>query len=169
MVIEDGTGKTDSNSYVSVTFADNYFSSRGFSSWEELEDEDKEILLIKATDFIDNIFQWNGKKKTYEQALNFPRENLIDNNGYVITDIPVNLKQAVCEAVEVLVNGSSLFQSASENGAVTSEKIGELSFTYDVSQKVKDTTLYDSINTRLRGLFCDKSKTRIFSAQVQRV
>ena len=31
MIVEDGTGMTDSDSYVSVVFADNYFSSRGIT------------------------------------------------------------------------------------------------------------------------------------------
>jgi len=175
MIVEDGTGLENADSYVSVEFADNYFTSRGYTEWASIgEDEadsdaEKEVLLIKATDFIDNIYQWNGKKASYEQALNFPRTGLFDYNGYEVVSVPVQLKQAVCEAVKVLINGSELFNTQSENGAVINEKIGELSFSYDVSQKVKDSTLYESINSRLKGLYKDSSKQHVYAGKVERI
>ena len=63
MIVEDGTGLPNADSYVSVEFADTYFSARGVSVWATLTNTVKEQLLIKATDFIDNIYQWNGKRK----------------------------------------------------------------------------------------------------------
>ena len=44
MVVEDGTGLTDSNSYVSVVFADDYFSTRGVSKWETLTETEKQQM-----------------------------------------------------------------------------------------------------------------------------
>lgn len=167
MTVEDGTGLEDADSYVSIEYADTYFASRGFD-WSTLSNDEKCQLLIKATDYIDNIYEWYGIKKTQAQSLRFPRKNLRDIDGYEVSDIPVRLKQAVCEAVKILVDGSDLFVTASENGAVTSEKIGELSFSYDVSQKVKDETLYDAMNKRLRGLYKDKSKSQIFTGSIER-
>ena len=168
MVVEDGTGLIDSNSYVSLEYADDYFTSHGVSIWSEKTEEEKEILLVKATDYIDNIFDWNGIKSTKEQGLNFPRLGLFDKDGYKVEDVPKQLKDSVCEAVTVVMSDKELFQSASENGAVISEHIGSLSFTYDVSQKIKDSTLYESINSRLRGLFRDTSKSKIYSGKVLR-
>ena len=169
MIIEDGTGLIDSNSYVSIDFATDYFTSHGVSSFSALTDEEKEIVLIKATDFIDNVFDWYGVKKTYEQALNFPRENLYTKDGYKVEGVPKQLKDAVCEAVSVLISDKDLYQVANENGAVVSENIGgKLSFTYDVSKKIQDSTLYESINLRLRGLYKDNTKKRIYSAEIRR-
>jgi len=168
MVVEDGTGKIDSNSYVSLEYAGDYFTSHGVSTWSGKTNTEKEVMLIKATDYIDNIFDWLGKKSTKEQALNFPRTDLYDKDGYEVDAIPTNLKNAVCEAVLVVLQDKDLFKSESENGAVISEHIGSLSFTYDVSQKIKDSTLYESINTRLRGLFRDFTKKKIISGKVLR-
>ena len=153
MVVENGTGLNDADSYVDVDFADNYYSARGETFWADLTDKKKEVYLIVATDFIDKEFDFYGK------AL---------KDGRKATGVPTVIKQAVCEAVKIVKDGTDLFLSQSENGAVTSEHIGELSFTYDVSKKVEDKSLYDSINSRLRGLYRDSNKKRIFSMQVLR-
>lgn len=168
MVVENGDGLENANSYVTVEFADNYFSTRGIKSWADVENDVKEQILIKATDFVDNSFQWYGKKKNACQALRFPRVNLRDYEGNAILDIPTSLKQAVCEAAFIALN-SELFQKANENGDVVSEKIGELSWTYSKNANTKSTTLYDAINSRLRGLYKDVSKTGIVTGKVERV
>lgn len=171
MVVEDGTGLTDSNSYVSVVFADDYFSTRGVSKWETLTQTEKEQMLINATDYIDSIYQWKGKKLNSSQALRFPRENLFDYEGGKIEGVPTALKQATCEAASLIANGTILFQTADSNGDVVSEKIGELAFTYSkkTSSAVTGITPYDSINTKLRGLFIDPTKNSFVSGKVARV
>ena len=169
MIVETGNGFSDANSYVSVVYGDNYFSARGNTAWEELSEETKEMCLIKATDFVDSSFQWRGKKATQEQSLCFPRINLVDDDGYNVEGIPENLKKAVCECASIISTGKEMFSTQNENGAVTSERIGELAFTYDVAQKIKDTTVYDAINLRLRGLYVDKSKGQILTGGVIRV
>ena len=171
MIVEDGTGLPNADSYVSVEFADNYFSARGVSSWTTLTTAVKEQCLIKATDFIDNIYQWKGKKTTNEQSLRFPRTNLFDYEGQEIDGVPTCLKQAVCDAALITTNGAELFQTKNENGDVVSETITTLSFTYsksDKSEKTTQTTLYDSINTKLRGLFIEGSQ-KVVSGKVARV
>ena len=172
MIVENGTGLPNADSYVSVEFADSYFSARGVSGWETLTQTVKEQSLIRATDFIDNIYQWHGKKATSEQALRFPRVNLVDYEGQTIEGIPTCLKQAVCDASLLTSNGTELFQTKNENGDVVSETITTLSFTYsksDKSEATTSTTLYDSINTKLRGLFKESSANKVVSGKVARV
>ena len=172
MIVEDGTGLTDANSYVSVEFADDYFSARGVSEWVDLETEVKEQSLIKATDFIDNVYQWYGKKEFDNQALRFPRVSIRDYEGAEIKGIPLCLKQSVCDAAMIISNGTELFQTKNENGDVVSETITTLSFTYaknESSEETTSTTLYDAINTKLRGLFRESSRNRIVSGKVERV
>lgn len=172
MIVENGTGLPNADSYVTVEFADSYFSARGVSGWDALETEQKEQALIRATDFIDSIYQWYGKKATSEQSLRFPRVNLRDYEGQVIEGIPTCLKQAVCDASILSANGTELFQTKNENGDVVSETITTLSFTYsksDKSEKTTQTTLYDSINTKLRGLFKESSSNQVVSGKVARV
>ena len=171
MIVEDGTGKTNADSYVTVEFSDDYFSARGVSEWASLSAAQKEQSLIRATDYIDNIFQWCGKKATKEQALRFPRVNLVDYEGNEIEGIPTCLKQAVCDAAQLVSGGTELFHTKNENGDVVSETITTLSFTYaksEKSEKTTQTTLYDSINTKLRGLFREPNTNKVICGKVAR-
>lgn len=75
MVVEDGTGIDNANSYASVEFADTYFTNRLNLTWAELSDQRKASLLIMATDYIDT--RWGpylaGEIAFEDQALLFPR------------------------------------------------------------------------------------------------
>jgi len=170
MIVEDGTGLEDANSYTSLEFADDYFSARGVSEWQVLETSKKEQLLIKATDFVDNIYQWYGRKEFEHQALRFPRIELRDYEGAEINGIPTCLKLAICDAALIALNGTELFQTQNENGDVVSETITTLSFTYSQKEnkKTANTTLYDVLNTKLRGLYRENTN-RIISGKVMRV
>lgn len=169
MVVENGTGMNNANSYVSLEYADDYFSVRSEDKWETLDISDKEVVLIKATDYIDNVFIWTGRKVKPSQSLRFPRIKLYDYEGNEIEGVPNCLKDAVCECALLIVNGASMYQKLSDKGDVVSENIeGKLSFTYDVSKKIKDSSLYESITYRLRGMYLDTSKPRIIEGTMTR-
>jgi hypothetical protein len=91
MVVEDGTGLSNADSFVSVAYADTYFTTRGVSAWASLTN--KEALLIKATDYIEAVYSeaWKGVTLNYTQSLSFPR--IIDD----ATVYPDRLLKAVCE------------------------------------------------------------------------
>lgn len=91
-LVEDGTGLTNATSYVDVTSADDYANFIGNSDWVGLEVADKERYLQLATMFIDDILIWNGDLLDYTQALNFPREDLIDRNGRSVEGVPDPIK-----------------------------------------------------------------------------
>lgn len=94
IVVEDGTGKTDANSFASVGYADTYFGDRQIDAWTSLTSPVKEAALIKATDYITVWFssQFKGVQKTEEQALPFPRIQ----TG-LPTEMPTQLLKATCE------------------------------------------------------------------------
>ena len=91
MVVEDGTGLSNADSFVSVAYADTYFSTRNVTEWASLTN--KEALLIKATDYIEAVYSeaWKGVVLLDTQSLSFPR--IIDDE----TVYPDRLKKAVCE------------------------------------------------------------------------
>lgn len=167
MIVEDGTGLSKADSYVSVKLADDYYASRSESAWEDIDSEIKESLLIKATDFVDCSFEWNGVRKTQSQGLKFPRKQLVDSDGLEVEGVPIAVKQAVIIAALLFHKEGELFKEGDENGDVVSERVGSISYTYDTSSK-KDTTVYDAINTRLRGLYKDRSKKGVLSSGVSR-
>jgi hypothetical protein len=168
MTVEDGTGLSDADSYADAVFADNYLLYRN-SLWAGKTEAEKNAALVIGTDYINNMFQWKGVKKTQEQALAFPREHLVDNDGYTVCGIPMKLKQAVCDAASACINGDTLFQTDDEKGAVVSESVsGAVSISYDVSKKKSGSTVYQTINKRLTGLFIDTDSQFICVSRIDK-
>lgn len=76
LIVEDGTAKTDAESYISVADASAYLSNRGYSGFTGLaSDTDREEALRKATDYMVQVYRlrWDGVRKTSTQALDWPR------------------------------------------------------------------------------------------------
>lgn len=165
MIVENGSGIINADSYVDIDFADNYFSSRN-PAWSQKTEEEKEIALIKATDYIDTLFKWHGKKKTQEQALAFPRICLVDCDGYKVEDIPVTLKKAVC-VMALKVGNESLFGTVENKGDVASESVsGAVSVSYFAGTKKENQSDYQEVNSLLRGLYWESSKQKVITSKV---
>lgn len=96
---EDGSGLSNSNSYVELSFSNDYFDDRGNATWSGASDTDKQTALVRATDYIDKRFatRFKGRRSSGEQSLQWPRTDATDNDGYDLTGVPTKLKQATCE------------------------------------------------------------------------
>jgi hypothetical protein len=110
LILEDGTGLSNSNSYVDLAYADAYFSNHPFyaDAWANITDEDiRTALLISASGFLDAHFDFTGYRATTTQAMDWPRVYAQDKDGFVIPNytIPGNLKKATCEQAFVLSKG----------------------------------------------------------------
>jgi len=125
MVVENGTGLINSNSYASVATADAYHQDRGNVEWNALTEEDKEARLIKATTFLDGNYTFPGYKSTREQALEWPRIDAVDSYGWLLEGVPQQVVFATCEAalIETLVE--------TQARAVSSESVGQISVSYE--------------------------------------
>lgn len=166
MTVEDGTGKTDADSFCDLAYANTYLAARN-SAWAGKTDTEKETALVVATEYINDLFQWKGTRSTADQSLSFPRINLTDNDGYAITGVPSKIKQSVCLAASEFINGESLFATDDENGAIVSESVsGAVSTTYDVTKKKEQATRFQAINEKLRGLYVDMNRQRIVTSRV---
>lgn len=73
ILIEDGTGIIDADSYVSVVEADSFFQTRNETSWTG---GGKEASLIIASEYIDITYSFIGNKLNPNQGLEFPRDIL---------------------------------------------------------------------------------------------
>lgn len=101
--VEDGTGLAGANSFATVEAADAYFADRGNTVWSAALLADKQIALVKATDYINGRFKFRGSKlNQLVQALEFPRVYL-DNPV-----MPPNLLKATFEYAVRAVGGSPL-------------------------------------------------------------
>ena len=98
LIVEDGTGLSTAESYVSVATATAYFTAFGGSdAWSSLEDQ--EVALRKASRDLDILYgaSYASTPLTTAQALLFPRVTFTDSNGRTVTGLPKVLGQAVAE------------------------------------------------------------------------
>ena len=136
IVVEDDTGKSDAQSYLSVADADAYFTARNITAWSGT-DEVKEAALIAATEYID--LRW-GKQLKGElefrdtQSLLFPRLNVYDEQRRPLTGIPERLERATAEYALISLsqalmpnptvedNGKILIEQSDGTGPLTETK-----------------------------------------------
>ena len=96
MIVEDGSGKTDSESSVSVADCTAYHLKHGGEAWDSIDNQ--EAALRKATQYLDSMYWWKGAPKNYAQALRWPRVG-VTVDGYDLPGdaLPAKLKAACCE------------------------------------------------------------------------
>lgn len=168
LIVEDGNGLLDANSYVTIEFADRYCIERNKTEWLKLNLEEKKKLLILATDYVDQYFSWKGKKIKQLQALSFPRKELYDSDGYLVEGIPLNLKKAIVEAALLNQSATSLFITKNKDGNIKRKKVDTLEVEYFVSNSESEsyTTIYESLNKLLAGLYNTDSEQATFNVGV---
>lgn len=106
LVVETGVGLLNSNSYATVDEADVYHEDHLFASaWTTATEETKEKALIWSTRLLNEQVRWYGYKKTSTQALAWPRNSVVDYDGYSVNSdsIPIFLKRATAEFARHLI------------------------------------------------------------------
>lgn len=79
LIKEDGTGKSDANTYALTADGDAYHEAHLYAStWTGATTPNKEKALVMATRLIDAYFQFNGFKRLSTQALQWPRRECRD-------------------------------------------------------------------------------------------
>lgn len=152
LIVEDGTGVSGSNSYISVDDADTYHLLYNNVDWVG-EDVDKENALILATRSIDLLY---GPRYLSEKHINavgsllFPRMSFMDWNGQLIEgEIPSYLRDAVCEVALMSILGQNILPTKNTDGLIKNNKIkiGEIEIQneYQGSKELVET--YSSFNT----------------------
>ena len=104
LVVEDGTGKSDAESFISVADASTYFNARGVTTWDALdtgeETVNREAALRKATDYLTAVYRdrWEGVRYTETQALDWPRQGVVRDSWAVdIDEVPTEVANAFAE------------------------------------------------------------------------
>lgn len=165
LVVETGSGVSGANTYISAADADLYQSNRGRSSWTSLSDDAKAVALIMATEAIDSLYPWIGKKKTSTQGLKWPRIEglddigdeipLVDSDGFEVDGVPQAVANACAEAAFLSLT-EELFQDDDPRGKVIRKKTDVLETEYQPdspTSKPAMPTIFGSINAMLKGLY----------------
>lgn len=126
MTVEDGSGKRDADSYCSLEEAATYHLLRGNASWMNATDDEKEVALVRACDYLEYSYKrlWYGTPCTLTQRLAFPR-NSIKHTAQ--GEIPVWLKEAQYEAALLELEAPGILsEDPSEGGMLEKEQEGEV-------------------------------------------
>lgn len=100
--VEDGTGLAAANSYASVATVTAYLADRARdATWTAATQAAQEAALVEATDYVEARFRsrWRGIKKLSTQALSWPRNYAVDDDGNTLssTEVPALLEYAIAE------------------------------------------------------------------------
>ena len=153
LVVEDGTGLLDSNSYAALVEADNYHFLRGNALWAAATESDKVVALIRATQYLDTRWVWVDVRASSNQSLAFPRNEIYDRDGNDVTQsVPIEIFDACCEyALSVLGDGTALVslsptpdQTTGIRVTMQRDKVGTLESEtrYDTGVGVRFTNTY---------------------------
>lgn len=152
LIVEDGSKVPGAESYISVSDATAYHSNRGNVAWAALTTAQMEVALRKATDYLLQAYRgnWKGYRILSTQALDWPRSNVLIedgpyNNLVAVNVVPQEVKNACAELALKTVTGD-LAPDLEQN--VTREAVGPLSVDYD--RYSPQYTRYRAIDMMLR-------------------
>lgn len=129
LITETGLREAGANTYVSLADADAYHTTYGNLDWTGVvDDELRKASLVMATQSVELLF---GDRYMSEliygstQSFLFPRYMFYDLNGRTINSnqIPLALKNAVCEIALLHITGNDIFPQPSSLSMVKSKKI----------------------------------------------
>lgn len=147
LIVEDGTGLSTAESYISVADADTYFAARANATWAALLTAAKEAALRAATDYMEGRYGqlWKGARTSETQALSWPRYDVCVHGFAVASDaVPVPVARA-CADLAVRASADDLL--ADQGAQVTQETVGPISVSY--APGARQVTRYAAVDERL--------------------
>jgi len=160
LIVEDGSGKSDADAYVSEADANTYFINRqGSTAWNAgtVTQLQKEAAIRNATAYLDRRYNnlWMGRRVERLQALSFPRVDVRDFDGFAVgsDSVPQQVIDACCEGA-VLSLSEDLLPDITNAGTISEETIAVSSVrsTTKYEGGKNQSKTYRKIETLLRGL-----------------
>jgi hypothetical protein len=149
LILEDGSGKTNSQTYVLGADVNAYATLYGLTP-SSVADAD----IMKAMRYIEGAYyeRWIGLKKTEDQALSWPRAYAARRDGWVVdeSEIPKELKDAVCALAIRTSGGDNLLADLTRSDSVLEEQIGPIRVKY--ANNARTTPLYRDIEFILKPI-----------------
>ena len=140
LIVEDGSGLVNAESYISVADAATYHANRGNAAWAAIaSDIIREQLLRKATDYMMAVYRlrWAGYRYNSSQALDWPRlyvpilDTLSTNQfpQYVDFNVVTVAVKNACAELALKANTETLMADLSQ--ATIKEKVDVIEVEYN--------------------------------------
>lgn len=167
IVVEDGTGAANANSYVRIQYARTYASNRGIVL---PSDDEVAAMLIRSTDYLEaQECRYQGKRTSPTQALAWPRTGVFLNCDEVPSNvIPKSLIAAQVQLAMAINAGFDLQPNVSPQDYVTREKVGPIETEYADPLAVGIMPTFTAANALLAPLFgeCASNKFALRTIRV---
>ncbi len=139
---------TNANSYATVAESDAYHETHLYSdAWDNADAEKQRASLVWATRILDDFLTWVGAQTTSEQALDWPRIGIDDENGTTIDQdtIPQELTNATSELARKLLEADR----TADRDTIGFSKIQVGPITLDVDKFDEIKVIPDSVRAML--------------------
>lgn len=148
IIVEDGSGVPNANSYVTVAEYRAYATPRGVSL--PVSDAEVETQLILACDYLESL-SWLGMPTYDDQALAWPRDEIRIGCNLIADDmVPNKIKLAQMQlAIQVNAGIDLLPSVAGGTASIVREKVGPLETEYATSLTVGTQPYFRSVNVLL--------------------
>ncbi len=138
LVVEDGTGLATANAYITVAYADAYHLDRFNESWAGTE-EKKESAILRATEYLDRVYLFQGSPINGDQALLWPRVDVATDDcvSLLSDEVPDPIERATAEAaLAILCNGDPTESVQTSAPRTRRERVGvlEAEFLFDAPE-----------------------------------
>ena len=148
LIIEDGTGVDNANSYITVAEA------RAFASLRSLilpsSDSEVEVLIVKAFDYLESL-DYKGNHANPPQSAEFPRRDLyLQGVLFSESQIPYKLKQAQSQLAYEAVNID--LQPTGNGKEVIKEKVDVVEVQYSEKGINVARPTFTTVNSFLKDL-----------------
>jgi hypothetical protein len=146
LIVEDGTGLANAESYASVAEFKTYHTNIG-NDVTLITDTTIEQLLRRATQYMVAVYRqrWQGRRTLSTQALDFPRYDVVVEGYSVLSNIvPLEVKNACCE-LSLKASSATLLEDKTQT--VIREKVDVIEVEYDKNSPVQ--TRYSQIDNLL--------------------
>jgi len=174
LVLEDGTGLNNANTYCDVAFADTYHTLYSNTDWSG-STAIKETALVNACQSLDLLYadKFQSMKlelhtsSTTRQALNFPRYSFYDQNANLRLqgEIPVELQRAQAEIALFYLAGDAMIPELNADAFIGQQtvKVGaiEQATTYKKPQQVASYAGWKKIDVLLWSILKPKNVMRL--------
>jgi len=151
LIVENGTGRADAESYASVADADAYHAGRGNAQWSALSIERREQLLRTATEYM-GVYagSLSGRRQVQQQALDWPRTGAEAHDFDVPEGLVPPAVRNACAVLALKAASGPLVPTA--GGLVKKrQKLGPLEVEYQDSAAT--TALHPAVNALLAPFF----------------
>lgn len=98
--VQDDDGLVSgANAYAALAWVRDYHADRG-TDLSGTADAALSAAIIRATDYIDKRYSFQGERRNRDQTTEWPRRDTYDRSGYLITGIPRAVLQATAELAQ---------------------------------------------------------------------